>query len=96
MKIVSLNEKFCLVRILHCLQNVTLPYMSHIIGVLNCRLQNKAYCKTVKTDRLSSVRWKDTPLVDFTDGVILASYRCIEEDNFDCKLASLRFCCEFC
>ena len=48
MKIVSLDEKFCSVRILHCLQNVTLPYMSHIIGVLNCRLSNKAYCKTVK------------------------------------------------
>ena len=44
---------------------------------------------------MSSVRWKDTPRVDFTDGAILASYHCIEEDNFDCKLASLRFRCEF-
>ena len=38
----------------------------------------------VKADWLSSVRWKDTPHVDFTDGVILAAYRCIE----DSKLAS--------
>ena len=44
---------------------------------------------------MSSVRWKDTPRVDFTDGVILAFYHCIEEDNFDCKLASLRFRYEF-
>ena len=37
MKIVSLNEKFCSLRILFT--NVTLSYMSHIIGlVLNCSL----------------------------------------------------------
>ena len=63
--------------------------MSHIIGVLNCSFSSE------KADRLSSVHWEDTPRVDFTDGVILASCRCIEEDNFDCKLASLRFHCEF-
>ena len=47
MKIVSLNEKFCSVRILFTI--VTLPYMSHIIGVvLNCSSYNiKAY-STVK------------------------------------------------
>ena len=32
---------------------------------------------------------KDTPRVDFTDGVILASYSCIEEDNFDRRLGLL-------
>ena len=69
MKIVSLNETICSVRILFT--NVTLPYMSHIIGV-----------KGEKADRQSSVRWNYTPCVDFTDGVILASYRCNEEDNF--------------
>ena len=29
------------------------------------------------------------PHVHFTDGVILAAYGCIEEDNFDCKLPAL-------
>ena len=46
---------------------------------------------SVKADGLSLVRWKDIPDVYFTDGVslILAAYRCIEEDNFDCKLPAL-------
>ena len=38
---------------------------------------------------VSSVRWKDVPHVHFTDGVILAAYCCIEEDNFDCKRPAL-------
>ena len=38
---------------------------------------------------MPSVRSKDTPRVDFTDGVILASYCCIQEDNFDRKLGLL-------
>ena len=57
------------------LVRVTLPYMSHIIGVLNCSLQNKAHCKT------HCCSWEDIPHVHFTDRVILAAYRCIEEDN---------------
>ena len=43
----------------------------------------------VKADRLPSVRWKDIPHVHFTDHVILVAYRCIEEDNFNCKLQAL-------
>ena len=38
----------------------------------------------VKADRLSSVRWKDILDVHYTDRVM--HDRCIEEDNFDCKL----------
>ena len=44
MKIVNCKRKFCSVRILFT--NFTLPYMSHIIGVLNCSLWYKTYCKT--------------------------------------------------
>ena len=44
----------------------------------------------VKADWLSSVRWKDISHVHFTDRVTLAAYRCIEEDNFDCKCRSRR------
>ena len=56
--------------------NVTLPYMSHIIGVIG-----------VKADKLSSVRWKYIRDVHCTDRVTVAAYRCIEEDNFivNCK-----------
>ena len=36
--------KICSVKTLFT--NVTFAYMSHIIGVINCSLQNKAYCKT--------------------------------------------------
>ena len=43
----------------------------------------------LKADRLSSVHWKDTLDVHGTDRVSLAAYRCIEEDNFDCKLQAL-------
>ena len=43
----------------------------------------------LKADRLSSVRWKDILDVHCTDRVTLAAYRCIEEDNFDCKLQAL-------
>ena len=46
----------------------------------------------VKADRLSSVLWKDIPQVHFTDRVILVAYRCIEEDNFNCKLQAIRNC----
>ena len=66
-----------------------LPYMSHIIDVINCSLENKAYCKThccswfkVKADRLPSVRLKDIPDVHCTDRITVAAYGCIEEDNF--------------
>ena len=37
------KRKFCSVRTLF--SNVTLPYLSHIIGVTNCSLQNRGYCK---------------------------------------------------
>ena len=43
----------------------------------------------LKTDRLSLVRWKDILDVHCIDRVTLAAYRCIEEDNFDCKLQAL-------
>ena len=43
----------------------------------------------LKADRLSSVHWKDSLGVHCTDRVSLAAYRCIEEDNFDCKLQAL-------
>ena len=32
------------------------------------------------------MRWKDILDVRCTDRGTLAAYRCIEEDNFDCKL----------
>ena len=41
------------------LVRVTLPYMSHIIGVLNCSLQNKAHCKP------HCCSWEDIPHVHF-------------------------------
>ena len=50
MKVVSLHEKFCSVRILFT--NVTRPYMSHIIGVLTVQ------CKI----KLTARRWKGSPL----------------------------------
>ena len=49
-KIVSLKQKFCSVRILFT--NVTLPYMSHIIGVLT------VHCKI----KLTVKWWKGSPL----------------------------------
>ena len=57
--------------------------------MLHTKLAKISYQNIISkgADRLSSVRCKDTPRVDFTDGVILTSYRCIEEDNFDGKLA---------
>ena len=43
----------------------------------------------LKADRLSSVRWKGIPDAHCTDRVTLATYRCIEEDNFDFGLQAL-------
>ena len=40
----------------------------------------------LKADR---VHWKDILDVHCTDRVTLATYRCNEEDNFDCKLQPL-------
>ena len=51
MKIVSLNEKFCSVRILFI--NLTLPYMSHIIGKVSCFL-----LKCVVPENIHTLPWK--------------------------------------
>ena len=84
------KRQFCSVRTLFT--DVTLPYMSHIIGFINCSLWNKLTVKPnvahgVKADRLSSVCWKDIFDVHCTDRVTVAAYRCIEEDNctVNCK-----------
>ena len=63
-----------------------LPYMSHIVGVLKLTVK-PIVAHGVKADWLSSVHWKDTCILDVyrTDHVTLAVYRCIKEDNFDCK-----------
>ena len=60
------------------LTNVTLPYMSHIFSVLKSRKMKLTVKPIVahglKTDRLSSVRWKDILDVHCTDSVTLAAY----------------------
>ena len=62
------------------LVRVTLPYMSHIIGVLNCSLQNKAHCRT------QCCSGEDIPHVHFTDPVILAAYRILHINGLLCIL----------
>ena len=79
---VDCKWKCCSVRILFT--NVTLPYMSHIVGFLKLTVK-PIVAHGVKADWLSSVHWKDILDVHCTDHVTLAVYRCIEEDNFDCK-----------
>ena len=61
--------------------------MSHIIGVLNCSLLNKVYCKT------HCYSWCKR-LIGCPESVgkilltckIVTAYGCIEEGNFDSKL----------
>ena len=54
----------------------------------NCK---RKFCSTriLFTDRLFLVRWKDILDVHCTDRVTIATYRCIKEDDFDCKLQAL-------
>ena len=91
------KRKFCSVRI-NLFTNVALPYMPHIIGVLNCSLQNKPHCRPivghgVKADQPSSARWKDILHVHFTDRVILCCLSCVASKkiiltvNFKCFLS---------
>ena len=68
--------------------------MSHFIGV-HCTIKltvkpiQPIVANGVMADRLNSVLWKEILDVHCTDRVTLAAYRCIEEDNFDCKLKTL-------
>ena len=86
--VMTMFAKICSVRILFA--NVTHPYMSHILCVVTCLLQNKAYCKTHCWSWFKGWSAVFSPLERYSWRALYRSCNsCIEEDNSDCKLQAL-------